>query len=110
MISDKLYITCTAIWYLDLPTQAHLPKNITKGVVVCGHRHGNCIATTKALSNLRTVHFAIDGVGESIQGFLTSAGNFVNRLEAMEIALNSGQVTENQLGNKLIGLFSEDIY
>lgn len=44
------------------------------------------------------------------QGFYTSKGRFVNRKEAMDIAINSGQVIETQLHNPSIGLFSEDLY
>lgn len=47
---------------------------------------------------------------EVIQGFITSYGRFVDRKEAMRIALACGQVQEKDLGNKLIGLFSEDIF
>ena len=49
-------------------------------------------------------------MGKSIQGFLTSKDRFVNRKEALEIAIAAGQVNENELGNPLIGLFSEDLY
>lgn len=47
---------------------------------------------------------------ETTQGFITSYGRFVDRKEAMEIALKCGQVREEYLGNKRIGLFSEDIF
>jgi len=104
------YITCAAIWYKDLPNQVYPPKNIDKGIVVCGHRHSNCIDIMKSLGELRTVRYSPDGVGESEQGFLTSENRFVNRLEAAEIAIKAGQVYRNFLSNPLIGLFSEDLY
>ena len=47
---------------------------------------------------------------EVTQGFITSYGRFVDRKEAMKIALECGQVKEEELGNKRIGLFSEDIF
>lgn len=47
---------------------------------------------------------------EVTQGFITSYGRFVNRKEAMEIALACGQVKKEELGNERIGLFSEDIF
>jgi hypothetical protein len=53
---------------------------------------------------------ALPEVGEYVQGFLTSKNRFVNRKEALEIAIAAGQVNENELGNSLIGLFSEDLY
>lgn len=45
-----------------------------------------------------------------IQGFITSYGRFVDRKEAMKIALDCGQVKKEELGNERIGLFSEDIF
>jgi hypothetical protein len=104
------YILCAAIWYKDLPTQVHRPKNIDQGVVVCGHRHTHCISTVSTLSGLRSVQFAPDGVGESIQGFMTSKNRFVDRLEALDIATHAAQVSVDQLSNPAIGLFSEDLY
>jgi hypothetical protein len=108
--SDTERITCAAIWYKDLPTQTFLPKNIDKGIVVCGHRHSNCIDVVKMLSGLRSVQLAPDGVGESEQGFMTSHNRFVDRLEAVEVAVKAGQVYRNFLDNPKIGLFSEDLY
>jgi hypothetical protein len=104
------YITCSAIWYKDLPDSTFKPVNIDKGIVVCGHRHSNCIDTVKSLSGLRSVRFSPDGVGESIQGFMTSMNRFVDRQEAMAIAKTTGQVDESKLYNPLTGLFSEDLY
>ena len=48
--TDTERITCAAIWYKDLPDSVFKPTNIDKGIVVCGHRHGNCIDTVKSLS------------------------------------------------------------
>ena len=70
------YILCAAIWYKDLPTQRLLPKNVDKGLVVCGHRHGQCIDTMRSLGTLRSVTFGPDSVGEHEQGFLTSDNRF----------------------------------
>ncbi|MFN7656328.1 MAG: hypothetical protein ACK5OW_00900 [bacterium] len=109
-IKSEEYITCAAIWYKDLPTQKLLPKNIDKGIVVCGHRHGNCIDIVSTLSQLRTVQFGPDSVGETEQGFMTSKNRFVDRIEAMSIAVENEQVNENELHNPMIGLFSEDLY
>ena len=106
------YITCAAIWYKDLPTQTYPPKNINKGIVVCGHRHSNCIDIMKSLAGLRTTQFGPDSVGETVQGFMTSKNRFVDRQEAMAIAKTTGQVdlSNNNLNNPMIGLFSEDLY
>ena len=50
------------------------------------------------------------GIYEKAQGFLTNKNRFVERKEALEIAIKANQVDENNLGNPLIGLFSEDLY
>lgn len=103
------------------------PYNIDKGIVICGWRHGNCIAVTKATTGLRTVTLAVDGVGEHTQGFLTSKNRFVDRYEGMKIASMSGQVDKSKVYYKdtkipfAMGLsvseipkynplFSEDLY
>lgn len=108
--SSEEYILCAAIWYKDLPTQRLLPKNVDKGIVVCGHRHGHCIDIMRFLGTLRSVTFGPDSVGENEQGFLTSKNRFVERIEAAEIAVRQGQVQSDLLINPLIGLFSEDLY
>ncbi len=101
-------IICSAIWYQDLPTQTFLPKNVDKGIVVCGYRHCNCIDILKMLSGLRTVQFAPDAVGEHIQGFLTSTNRFVDREEGAKIAITAGQIPELKYG--ITELYSEDLY
>jgi hypothetical protein len=106
----KEYITCSAIWYKDLPTSTFRPKNIETGIVVCGHRHANCIDIMKTLGTLRSVVKGPDSVGDYEQGFLTSNNRFVDRIEAMKIAIEQKQVLEENLYNPRIGLFSEDLY
>ena len=111
MIQNKEeYIICSAVWYQelelkgDLESYSYLPKNLDKGIVFCGHRHGQCIYTKCAITGLR------DGEsGPHIQGFLTSKNRFVDRVEALEIALRNDQVLDisDVRGNKL---HSEDIY
>jgi hypothetical protein len=108
--SSEEYILCAAIWYKDLPTQKLLPKNIDKGIVVCGQRHGHCIDIMRSLGTLRSVTFGPDSVGENEQGFLTSKNRFVERIEAAEIAAKQGQVQIDSLINPMVGLFSEDLY
>ena len=109
MINDnKEYIACSAIWYKELPTMTYLPINIDKGVVVCGYRHAHCINVMSILANLRTVTFAVDGVGEHEQGFLTSKNRFLNREDAYTLAEQANQLN-NRPHNKGC-LYSEDIY
>ena len=106
--NTKEYILCAAIWYIDLPICRLLPKNLNKGIVVLGHRHGHCIDIVKNLSNLRTVQIADDGVGDTIQGFITNTNRFVDRSEAYEIAKNNNQL--NDRAHTVGTLYSEDLY
>lgn len=99
------YIICAAIWYKELPTQNFLAKNIDRGLLVCGHRHGHCIDIVKQLAGLRTVQFGPNSVGETEQGFLTNTNRFVSRKEAAQIAFKSHQIEFEKET-----LFSEDIY
>lgn len=99
------FIVCAAVWYKDLPTQEHLsPININKGIVLCGWRHGSIIQQLKTLSKLRTITFAEDGVGEHVQGFLTSKNRFVDRVEGRKIFTENGNTSEFEQ------LYSEDLY
>jgi hypothetical protein len=112
MKSKFEYILCSAIWYKDLILKHIfdsnvLPINCDKGLVFCGHRHSQCMYTMCSITGLRS---ALPEVGEYVQGFLTSKNRFVDRKQALEIALAVGQVDEKNLGNSLIGLFSEDLY
>jgi hypothetical protein len=104
------YIICAAVWYKELelkwviPKEVYLPKNLEKGIVFSGHRHGQFIYTKCAITGLR------DGEsGENEQGFLTSKNRFVSREEALEIALRENQVIDlaEIRGNRL---FSEYLY
>lgn len=104
-------ILCAAIWYKELPREIDArgfqPVNTDVGIVVTGYRHGNCIATVKELSGLRSVKLAHDGVGELKQGFLTNKNRFVDRQEAMIIARKANQLINEDHTDTL---FSEDLY
>jgi hypothetical protein len=104
-------IICAAVWYKELeckypnmPKESYLPKNIDRGIVFSGHRHGQCIYTKCAMTGLRDAES-----GQHEQGFLTSKNRFVSREEALQIALKENQVIDlNEIrGNKL---YSEDLY
>lgn len=105
----KEYILCAAIWYKEIPLKKELPQvlpiNCDKGLVVLGHRHGQCMWTMDCLTGLRSVTNAPDGVGEYIQGFLTNTNRFVSREEAAQIAIDSKQIKQHT-----ITLYSEDLY
>ena len=105
MLAEVPYLLCSAIWYKDLPTMRLLPKNCDKGIVLCGWRHGNIIAQMQATMGLRTVVHGQNSAGEYEQGFLTNDNRFVERAEAAEIALKSGQI---KVEKKY--LFSEDVW
>jgi len=107
----KEYILCAAIWYKDIKLVMEIPavrpKNIDRGIVVLGHRHGQVIWTVASLTGKRTVEVADDGVGEHEQGFLTNTNRFVGREEAMKIAVLADQLTGATYGDFL---YSENLY
>ena len=105
--NSKEYILCAAIWYKELPLLHHfdsnvLPVNCDTGIVFCGYRHPHCMYSMASITGIRSV---TPDCGTYIQGFLTSKNRFVDRYEALTLALNAGQTTKSQ-GQ----LFSEDIY
>ena len=91
------YVICAAIHYDDGKKHIHQPKNIKTGLVICGRRHHNCMAIRKICSGKETL-------GENIQGFLTSENRFIDKDEAADVALESGQIERTHT------LFSEDLY
>jgi hypothetical protein len=105
-------ILCAAIWYKDIPLKKEIPNtllrpsNIDCGVVFCGYRHPHCIYTMIAVTGLRSVEIADDGVGKQVQGFLTNQNRFVDREEAAKIWILNG----NKLKHSTNQLFSEDLY
>jgi len=107
-------IICSAIWYKDLPLlkpdliTAANPYNVDVGVVFCGWRHLNCMRTMGAVTGLRSVTNAPDGVGEYEQGFITDKNRFVDRTEGAIIALTCGQI--EKLNYSSSELYSEDLY
>ena len=91
-------ILCAAIWIDDGKWHVHQP--VPTGFVVCGHRHHNCYATVAAF----TGGVIVD---ERSDGFLTSAGRYVERTEGMQIAKAAGQVSARLRSPEL---YSEDLY
>ena len=108
-MDKKEYIICAAIWYKDIPLQkvieGVLPKNCDRGLVVLGHRHGQCMWTMSCLTGLRTCEFGEDCSGEHEQGFLTNTNRFVDREEGGQIAFDAGQTKDLRTT-----LYSEDLY
>jgi hypothetical protein len=102
----KEYILCAAIWYKDFPSTVYGPGNISKGVVLCGHRHADIIHQHVSMLSRRQAE-----MGKYTQGFLTNTNRFVDRKEGMFIARNAGQLVEaSQFKTTDHDLFSEDLY
>jgi hypothetical protein len=106
MITAEEYILCAAIWYKEIPLKRVindvLPINCDKGLVVTGHRHGQCMWTMGSLTGLRSTE---SEVGEYKQGFLTNKNRFVDRFEGAKIAKLAGQCSL-----MINTLYSEDLY
>ena len=100
-LTMKEYILCAAIWYKDFPLANYQPKNVDRGVVLCGHRHAGIIAQHVTLMGKRAAE-----MGEYEQGFITSENRFIDRKEGMKIASDGGQVLSYNSGQ----LYSEDLY
>ena len=99
----KEYILCAAVLFKDGKYHEHQPINIDTGIVICGHRHHNCLFTAWALKKGLTS--LSEARNKNVQGFLTSTNKFINRKEAGEIAFKA-----KQIANPTDCLFSEDLY
>ncbi len=101
-MKNKETIICSAIYIDDKKEHVHQPINIKTGFVVCGHRHHNCFSILSLIK--------LDCKSINVQGFLTSKNRFVDRKEAMLIAIKAGQ--GGNYGEMKEGkiLFSEDLY
>lgn len=110
-MSEKIY--CSAIWYRQLNPKTSLgvrnPENISEGVVILGHRHGDIIKNVGNLMGLRTVERGENSSGEYVQGFLTNKNRFVDRKEGAQIAWKENQILDTGRANPNY-LYSEDIY
>jgi hypothetical protein len=106
------YILCAAIHFDDGTEYDNQPKNINTGIVLCGFRHG-CIfpqLNFASKGKLRLVKDRLNnGIEEKSQGFITSHNRYVEREEALIIALANDQVLDLKevRGNRL---YSEDLY
>ncbi len=94
-MDEKEFILCAAIDY--------------EGVIICGHRHGDCYATLKMLKSVPADKLP----SREYQGFITSLNRFVDRKEAWNIALVNNQIkygfTASDNGEESI-LISENLY
>lgn len=133
MIDDsKEYIICAAVWYRNGKTYPFQSVyGIDNGFVIGSFRHPMCMSVCpenpyfqhKLVENGdETLRFEWNPEckGETVQGFITSYGRFVDRREAFTLALASGQVTRESIRltqgvnideyDKPLSLFSEDIF
>ena len=111
----KEKILCAAIHYDDgNPYRRLMPINIEVGMVVCGHRHGHCIQQLAEWfypdwqTNKEQDQIRIKVLRGSTQGFLTNKNRFLNREEAMLIAIEADQLICDDLGK--VTLYSEHLY
>lgn len=99
-------VLCAAIHVDDGQAWPHQPINVKTGVVITGLRHHNCIVIAARLFPVGTP--ARTAGLDRVQGFLTTANRFVDRVEAANIAVATGQVQRENL--KHPELYSEDLY
>lgn len=85
-------VLCAAIHVEDGKPRPHQPT--TTGIVYCGHRHHNIFDQLQPAFGLLESDRKGAGVLSETQGFLTSTGRFVNRKQAMKIALAADQLLE----------------
>lgn len=97
------YILCAAIWFDDGKVYPNQPKNIPSGIVLCGWRHGSIFPQIGGLVKERKDL----GINEKEQGFITSKNRFVDRTEAMKIAIVTEQVSKDLKDKEL---YSENLY
>lgn len=90
------FIICSAI------------KREDTGKIWYGHRHSHCIEASNSELSWTMNRQEINKL-KRIQGFITSNNRFINREEALIIALNNNQVLNLKeiRGNEL---YSEDLY
>lgn len=69
-------------------------------IIISGYRHGDCFNIVHKLCPNKHIN-------QDEQGFLTSSGRFVDRIEAKKIAKQANQLIRDSIFSKLI---SEDIY
>lgn len=96
--NKKEYIICAAINYTKFEC-----KDGSIGLIVCGRRHHDCINVFWNLSGIPTRR------PNDIQGFMTSKNRFLDREEAAKLALEIGQIVDEDI-EVTHTLISEDLY
>ena len=79
---------------------------LVTGEVVRGRRHDDCFKIVFSRDGEKSAHW------NAIQGFITSIGRFVDRIEGMIIQRETGIPSKFNITGEYIGdeLFSEDLY
>lgn len=109
-------IICSALYVnTGKPSPARRSYNYPQtGLVFAGWRHSDCFVTFEAwresldfeiMNEIREIDAR--GLQGGNQGFLTSTGRYVDRVEAFAIAKNAGQIASDKNEGFLT---SEDIY
>ena len=91
-------IISAAVWVDD--GNEHLHQPTATGFVVGGWRHHNILSTIHCTNPTPRRE-------DMVQGFLTTRGRFVDRVAALKIARQEGQLIGPERGD---ALYSEDIY
>ena len=95
-------IICAAIKLIDLDQD--------KSLVICGHRHGNCLEMIRHLDE----QWRKIPRRNIIQGFINHKGEFLDREEAFKHIQEIGQCNETQRyyweDHNQDELYSEDLY
>lgn len=106
MIDQPERILCAAVHVDDLVERKN--QCVPTGYVVCGRRHSDCYITLKIIdSSLANVK------GRDSQGFMTSKNRYVDRIEALAIAIEQDQIWHKMFKKgevNEVGLISEDLY
>ena len=96
-------IVCAAVKITYLEPDAC--SSDEKELVICGHRHSNCFEIIRHLNLIPILR---------TQGFINHKGDFLDRKEAFEHAMDIGQSNATQRwyweDHKQCELYSEDLY
>ena len=75
----------------------------TKGIIIRGHRHGDCIQAMRRM-DLKP------SSSSNSQGFITSKNRYVNREQGRKLQDAAGIKSADREGYRGTTLFSEDLY
>lgn len=101
-------ILCAAVNFKDGKKHINQPSGIEEGFVVSGYRHGDC---KKFIAGILGFYSKSEDSNYVVDGFLTSHNRFVDRKEALKIALSQDQIKDTKLIDMDMGvLTSENLY